>query len=463
MSARNAAPIRSLPARGRPAPWALAAVCLTGLTLTAACTAEVRHFGSGGGGSGGDGSGGNTSSAGSMMGECVPGATQCQGNAHQVCDAGGHWSAPATCVVGCSNGGCVLVAEMSLGASHTCARLTDGTVRCWGSSEYGQLGDGTIGQGALRATPAEVPGLKDVAQIASGTDHVCARLAAGTAKCWGHGGFFKLGNGVPMSSPTPQDVPGLVNAGGLALGHSHSCAWLTDGSVKCWGANSSGELGIGSTADAPTVTSVPNLSNVTGMALGDFHSCALLVGGTAMCWGTGYSGQLGDGTSGMGAQKLTPAPVPGLSGVTQIAAGSYSSCALLETGAVSCWGANDYGQLGDGTTQERSEPNLLPGLAQVTRLALGGFHAYALRMDGTVFSWGSNAEGQLGNGKVGTAQPTPEAISNPANVAGVASGLWHTCAWLSDGNAMCWGKNDAGQLGDGTSGGSKALPTAVKW
>jgi alpha-tubulin suppressor-like RCC1 family protein len=352
---------------------------------------------------------------------------------------------------------------MSLGGSHTCALLSDGAVWCWGSSEDGQLGDGTIGMGAHRPGPAPISGLAGVVNVAAGDAHTCAALSDGTARCWGHGGFGKLGDGAFMSVPVPQDVPGLVGVAGIALGQSHTCAWLADGGAKCWGMNQFGQLGTGSTADAPTPANVMSLPDAAGISLGSHHTCARREGGAAACWGDGYSGQLGDGTSGMGAQKLTPSPVPGLGDVAQVGVGHFMSCARTTAGDVSCWGSNLYGQLGIGNTQDQASPAPVGGLADAIWLAAGTFHVCALRSDGTVFCWGNAADGRLGNGMASGSQPAPEAVPGLGSMAGVAAGGAHTCAWSSIGQIFCWGNNDFGQLGDGTSGGSKATPVQVKW
>lgn len=435
-------------------------------SLVAACDSEVRDFGETSSGSGGAATATGTTSGGGqggVAGVCAPGETRCAGDAQETCDASGQWGPPAPCRIGCSGVACVLVTGMSLGDAHTCATLSDGTARCWGSSEYGQLGDGTSGSGAFRTTPGPVPGLTAVTQIAAGNLHTCAALSDGSARCWGHNGFGKLGDGSFTQSAVPKDVVGIANVAGLSLGHSHSCAWLSDGTAKCWGINQFGQLGNGGTTDSATPVTVVGLSNAVSLSAGDRHNCALLADGTARCWGDGYSGQLGDGSFGAGSQKLTPSPVPNYANVTQIEVGFYSSCGVQAGGALSCWGANLYGQVGDGTTADNPNVTLVDGLAGVALIAPGFLHVCAVRDDGNVFCWGRGSSGELGTGAMPISQTTPQPVLNLSGVAGVAGGGQHTCAWLPDATVYCWGNNDYGQLGDGTSGGNKSLPVEVTW
>jgi alpha-tubulin suppressor-like RCC1 family protein len=315
-----------------------AAVALSALAaqLLAACDSQVRAFpestGGAGGASAGTGEGGSGTTAGQGgsgtttagqggAGECAPGETLCSDGVETRCGDNGRWGEGAPCRLGCGERQCITVVEMALGGRHTCALLTDGTVRCWGAGDLGQLGDGTTGDGAFSATPVAVRGLSRAVQVAAGNDHSCALRDDSTVACWGHNGFGKLGDGSYNSHPVPVDVRGLSAVAGVALGHSHSCAWLTDGTAKCWGINDVGQLGDGTTTQSPTPTTVRDQSGVVEMSLGDRHTCARLGDGRAMCWGGGYSGQLGDGTSGDAAQKLTPSPVRGLTGAQQIALG----------------------------------------------------------------------------------------------------------------------------------------------
>ncbi len=251
--------------------------------------------------------------------------------------------------------------------------------------------------------------------------------------------FFWSGGG-------PATASGIAT---LVAGSDHTCALTANGDALCWGANGSGQLGDGSTTDRTTPVGVSNLtSDVTAIGAGDFHTCTITTAGAASCWGLNFNGQLGDGTT---TNRSTPVDVSGLgSPLEMIAPGGFHTCAVNTNGGVLCWGANESGQLGDGTTTGRAAPAGVSTLdSGVAALAPGRSHTCALTTSGGVKCWGLNDRGQLGDGTT-TNSATPVDVSGlTSGVATIGAGDFHTCVVTTDGAAQCWGENETGNLGNG--------------
>ena len=227
--------------------------------------------------------------------------------------------------------------------THTCAVMADGSVSCWGGNSYGQLGDGTS---SPRSTPAPIPGSGGVVAIATGWGHTCAVTTAGGVMCWGHNPYGQLGDGTTTQRKTPVAVTGLPGAAvAVAAGHSHTCALTVGGAVL----GPQRQRPAGRQLDDHQADADPHVrtgQRRIGDSTGYYHSCAVTSSGGATCWGVNSDGQLGDNST---TARLAPVAVSGLSsGVSALAGGYYHTCALTTGGAVSCWGNNGEGQLGDG-------------------------------------------------------------------------------------------------------------------
>ena len=246
----------------------------------------------------------------------------------------------------------------------------------------------------------------------------------------------------------------------------HTCVILQGNEIYCWGGNNNGQLGVGAYNDQYTTPQHVATPGVVDMALGLEHTCAIGTDTGVYCWGANYDGQIGIGAS--GSLETTPKKVPGLEGVTRVAAGIHFSCAYGKVGTspgVYCWGKNEVGQLGTGEAgigfNEVSPAKVidLPS-AEVVSLSAGDAHACAIFDNGEVYCWGFNAQSQLGTGSTNTFEHTPAKVNHAfvgTPLLDISAGGWHTCL---RGNTIveCWGGNFAGQMGDGSTGSPSGIP-----
>jgi alpha-tubulin suppressor-like RCC1 family protein len=309
---------------------------------------------------------------------------------------------------------------------------------------------------ALTSTPPSEASIASVlakaVQVSTGDRHACAVTAEGGVKCWGGNGYGQLGDGTTTDRLTPVDVQGLgTKVVALSSGSSKTCAVTSSGGVKCWGCNQAGQLGDGTTTNRLTPVDVAGLtSGVVSVTAGNDHACAVTTSGGVKCWGGNQEGDLGDGTA---MERHTPVEVAGLtSGVRAVTAFGYFTCALTTGGGVKCWGSNYGGQLGDGSTTDRSMPVDVVGLSSgVVAVSAGGLHTCAVTAAGGVKCWGWNGDGQDGDGTTTDRLAPVDVAGLASGVQGVSSGGSHTCALISGGGVKCWGSNESGRLGDGTT------------
>lgn len=316
--------------------------------------------------------------------------------------------------------------RITLGGNQTCVVAT-GQGLCWGDNAGAQLGDGTRTNRST-PTPLSLPRAATVIRFAQGSGHGCAIVevfAGRRLRCWGTNRDGQVGQGSVMDQLVPVDVDdasfGASRPVTLAAGARHSCAVLDDGRAYCWGDGSDGQLGGGGTADVQRPSPVEvalgtalDLSNGVdpvsaedvSIVAGAAFTCALDVAGQVHCWGDNSRGQVGDAS--VVSRRTLAVPVTGLDDAIALAAGDAHVCALRRDGRVSCWGANGFGQLGDGTTGERNTPvDVLDAPADIAEIACGASHLCMRTTAGAVHCLGRNSVGQLGDGTIADrASPT---------------------------------------------------------
>ena len=298
--------------------------------------------------------------------------------------------------------------QITAGEHHTCGVRRDGTVWCWGYNGYGQLGDGTT---TNRYSPVAVSGitaLLPAVELTAGDNHTCARLSDGTLRCWGYNGNGQLGDGTTTNRNAPIPVMGVTDAVQIAVGDRFSCALRQSGAVVCWGYNNIGQLGDGTTAQRVIPGAVPGITDATRRVAGSLHLCVRRATGAVQCWGGGTSGQLGDGGF-VNRARIAPGvfAVPASESCTGMGCGEiqmsvtgYTGCTLTPSNRVACWGFNNNRQLGDSlaTGGYRTAADYVEGLTDVAQVETGASHTCAITLDGALWCWGDNAFGQLGDG-----------------------------------------------------------------
>jgi alpha-tubulin suppressor-like RCC1 family protein len=308
--------------------------------------------------------------------------------------------------------------------------------------------------------------LSGATAIAAGFHHCLVLKADGTVWAWGHNQGGELGDGTTTPRRLPQQVPGLTNVVAIAGGFYNSYAVKADGTLWAWGANASGQIGDGTTTARLTPTQVPGIAGVQGVVAGQDFAIALVSNGAnrgeAWAWGANNLGQLGDGTK---IGRLRPQRVAIVAAVREVSAGAGWSSARTDDDGLVLWGDNDSGQQANGF--RNNVPTLLPTrgapwIGPVQSIASGYFHGQVLGRDGRVWGWGYNRESELGTPATSyyDYRLSIELVVPFAPAVMLVSGGYHTHAVNPAGQVYSWGANGQGQLADGSMT-NRSSPTAI--
>ena len=414
---------------------------------TLACAGDCRFDFSGCGGTCGDGV------VQELHGEaCDPGAFD------TTCPGLGAWHGEVTCSA-CllDETGCRRARQVVVGETHACALDDQGTIHCWGSNGSGQLGIGSAEPSSLVPVPLAAPEGVRFTAVAAGKLHTCALDEEGLAWCWGYNDSGQLGiydvQVTHATAPLAVLMPDGTRFSALSARNDTTCALDLFGRAWCWGVNYYGQLGggtIGGTLGLPSEVIMPAVGDFASLSVGAFHVCALGQDGQAFCWGLNDAGQLGTGST-----VISEAPAMVSTGLrfTAIATGGSHSCATRAEGGVFCWGRNDFGQLGNDGHVDQTSPVAvtMPLDTTFVRLGLGATASCAVDADDQVWCWGGDFNGVLGNGAANDS-PTPSPVVMPDDhgFSTVFCHFYTCCATGAGGSVWCWGANSGGQLGIGT-------------
>ena len=365
---------------------------------------------------------------------------------------------------------------VSAGADHACALTDRGDAYCWGSNEFGQLGNGAA-DSVPRTRPVRVSSDLKFRTLVAGLSHTCAITRDGVAFCWGANDSAQLGDGTIKNSAAPVRVATDTKFKTIGPGGTHTCAVSMNNVGYCWGGNWHGQLGLGDRdgdAAAPCCYRVPKPIRTElrflAVIAGGIDSCGVTLEGKAYCWGSPQEGRLGTGAAdaaNKSADKTVPTAVTGDLGFVTVMP-RWHTCGLSSNGAAWCWGgAGVHGVLGTGNPIQgdfAAVPLPVSASTHWAAIAVGLFHNCALTRDGVGYCWGENTDGELGDGTTRDA-PVPRPVATNRRFIAITTGgnavvakpgdvsTWgFTCAVTTDDRGvLCWGDNRHGALGNGST------------
>ena len=370
----------------------------------------------------------------------------------------------------------ILYRSITAGGAFSCDLASIGIATCWGNNggQDGRLGNGALDNASLAdsPTPVTVLGTQRFTSISSGYRHSCGLTAAGAAYCWGGNGDGQLGApSIASWAHQPVAVAGGLTFTQISAGDSHTCAITAAGAAYCWGDNGVGQLGNNSTTDSNVPVAVSGgiaFANISASANagGNAKTCGVATNGRGYCWGSDTNGEIGDGGTisySISDTKLVPTQVAGPTNFKSIATGMFHVCGVLTTGAGYCWGSGGSGKLGIGSDDDASAPTALATAQTFLQIEAGYMHTCGITTSFALHCWGANVNGESGTASdVGQTSRAPTLAAagewSEVNLGGSAA---HTCMISRDRlSVRCMGRNDTGQLGNGTTTGANVANAA---
>jgi alpha-tubulin suppressor-like RCC1 family protein len=364
------------------------------------------------------------------------------------------------------------------GAYHNCGIARGGVVHCWGEGGWGRLGTGVAyPYGTPVPTPAPILASARFSSIAGDkqqdgrSGHTCAVSSTAAAYCWGSGAWGMLANGQhgeaipPYMNPLPTALAGVGTVKEVGAGAKHTCLLTTAGAAYCAGDNFSDQDGVDSVPElcegsypcTTHLTAVQGGHIFVSLVVGGHHACGLTSSGDRWCWGDNGFRELGAGST--VPMSAIPLEVTGVK-LASVSAGALHDCGLDAGGVAYCWGYGADGQQGNGESGAaalHTAPTRVSSLQTFASIYAGHMHTCALTGDGTAYCWGANQDGQLGYatttmcGDVEPCSTSPQPVNTTLRFVSLALGIGHTCGLVHTGEVYCWGDNELGQLGNGTT------------
>lgn len=358
--------------------------------------------------------------------------------------------------------------QFGVSAEHTCGLDTSGVLYCWGENQVGQLG---LGSTTNQSTPKAVGGALRFKRVTVGNTMTCAITTNDVPYCWGSNSFGELGDGTQTARSVPTPVIGGHTFSEISSTGQLTCALTSAGAAYCWGYDSVGQLGAGATAvqTCPDLLGNPDFAcslqpvavdgglTFTSIAASAVHACALTAAGELYCWGIAYAFGASGGSG-------IPSPVRAAASYTfsEVTANAVRTCGIVSPSSAYCWGDEGVnGELGDGHTDTTVyTPVQLSGISAM-HISAGIVGSCATATDGRGFCWGYNEYGAVGDGTTTSPRLTPTVVVTGQSLTRIRSSGKTACGRNAQGQLYCWGENFYGQLGVGDVG-SQSTPALVR-